>query len=152
MSQLNISLLEITKSNVQNSGVMVFQPSPASLPLYSSIDWTSIITAPNSSVTVKSATYDPITNQITVDFNYSSSIQASDIQLELNTGVSPQLMGVSPFNVSIKAQSDDNKALVYYSDSEYALGNIIKYLAITAAACAILFLVAGILGGRIVGL
>jgi len=53
---------------------MNFQPSPASLPIYSSVDWSSIISVQNSNVEVISATYDPATNIVKVDFNYSSSI------------------------------------------------------------------------------
>lgn len=91
------------KLSNQNAGMMSFQPTPANLPIYNSINWTSLISVPNSSVTITSAKYDPVTNRVIVDFNYSSSIDSSQIQLLFNTTGNPQLIAVSPFNISIKA-------------------------------------------------
>jgi len=90
---------------------MSFQPTPANLPIYSAINWTSLISTPNSSVTIKSASYDPITNKVMVDFDYLSSIDSSQIQIMINTTSSSQLIAVPPFNISFKAESDDNQAL-----------------------------------------
>jgi len=87
---------------------MHLQPSPSSLPLYSTIDWANVITTPNSSVTISNITYDPATNLITVNFDYSSTIQDQTLQIEINTANDTQLSGVAPFNVSLKAVSDDN--------------------------------------------
>ena len=70
-----------------------------------------MISAANSSVTITSATYDPITNKVIVDFSYSSSIDSSQLQLVFNTNGIPQLIAVPPFNISFKAESDDNQAL-----------------------------------------
>lgn len=152
LSGLNFSLVGITKSDGQNSGVMSFEPTPPNLPFYSSLNWTAIITTQNSNVTVTNAVYDPATNRVNVDFNYSSSIEAAQIQFGVNTAASSQLSGVAPFNVSVTGKADDNQALEYYSETDYSMGSIVKYLALAAGACAILFLVLGILGGRIVGL
>ena len=81
---------------------MSLQPSPASLPIYNSINWGSLIVAPNN-VTINSVTYDPQTNLINVDFSYSSSIESSQVHIKLNTTASPQLIAIPPLDVLIKA-------------------------------------------------
>jgi anti-anti-sigma regulatory factor len=62
-----------------------------------------MISAPNSSVTINSASYDPITNKVIVDFSYTSSIDSSQVQLMLNTTVVSQLIAVQPFKISFNA-------------------------------------------------
>ena len=103
LSQLNLVLTDITKSSTQNAGIMNFQLTPASLLIYSNMNWTSMISAPNSSVTINSASYDPITNKVIVDFSYTSSIDSSQVQLMLNTTVVSQLIAVQPFKISFNA-------------------------------------------------
>jgi hypothetical protein len=46
----------------------------------------------------------------------------------------------------------NNAALVYYEDSEYMMATIAKYLAIGIGITAVLFTIAGLFGGRLIGL
>ena len=89
---------------------------------------------------------------MSVKFDYSSTIDGSQVQLQLNTANVPVLSDITPFNVSIKASTSDNQALYYYSPEDYALSNTIKYLATALGILAILFLLVGVFGGRIIGL
>ena len=63
-----------------------------------------------------------------------------------------KLSAITPFKVSLSAQSYDNQSLQFYSESEYQMANIVKYLAMAIGILAVLFLIAGILGGRLIGL
>jgi len=131
---------------------MNFKPSPAGLPVYSTLDWKSIITSSNPEITVTSVIYDQTTGQVSVDFDYSATIEGNQVQLQLNTADIPVLSEISPFNVSIKASSDDNQALYYYSSEDYAMSNAVKYLSTALGVLAILFLLLGAFGGRLIGL
>ena len=51
-----------------NEGVMSFSPSPAGLPMYNNLNWSSLIESPSPDMKVKSATYDPQTGKIAVEF------------------------------------------------------------------------------------
>ncbi len=70
---------------------MKFEPSPAGLPIYSKLDWKSIITSSNPDITVTSVSYDPTTGQVSVNFDYSATIEGSQVQLQLNTADIPVL-------------------------------------------------------------
>lgn len=57
---------------------------------------------------ITSAKYDPVKDEIAINFDYSSTIQDSLLQLQFNTANSPTLSAVTPFTLSLQAVASDN--------------------------------------------
>ena len=107
---------------------------------------------PSEDVTVTGIEYDTETGEVVLNFDYSTSINEQDLSVEINTSSNPYIVSSASFNFSIKAVASNNGALVYYEDSDYTLANIAKYLALVAAISAILLMIVGSFGGRLIAL
>jgi hypothetical protein len=70
----------------------------------------------------------------------------------MKTANDSSLSDLQSFQVSSPAITTNNAALVYYEDSSYALAGIAKYLATFLAISAVLFIFAGLFGGRLISL
>lgn len=55
------------------------QPSPASQSLYSTIDWTTVLSIQHSSITITAIRYDSNTDRVTIDFNYLASLNSDSL-------------------------------------------------------------------------
>ena len=53
---------------------------------------------------------------------------------------------------SAPALSTNNVALVYYQDSDYSIAKAVKYLSISVGIISVLFIIAGLFGGRLIAL
>jgi hypothetical protein len=89
---------------------------------------------------------------VTLQFDYHSGINEQDIPIQINTGNDPDLASVPASQQSIKASTSNNQALVYYSDPDYGLAKIAEYVALLLAICALLMLLIGLFGGKLIGL
>ena len=85
-------------------------------------------------------------------FDYSATIDASQLSVTLNTLQSPSLSQIAPFSLSFKAIADDNQALYFYSANDYLAAEIAEYTALVLGIAALVLLVLGVFGGRLVGL
>ncbi|MCB0369344.1 MAG: hypothetical protein KDD45_07790 [Bdellovibrionales bacterium] len=54
------------------------------------------------------------------------------------------------FKVSAQAKASNNAALVYYSEEDYAMANIAKYLAMFLGVCSVIFFMIGLFGRRLI--
>ena len=71
--------MTISKDEGSNSGTMNYKLSPGNLPVFEKINWTSVISLPSPDVTVKSVTYDPSTERLKVEFDYSATLESDDL-------------------------------------------------------------------------
>ena len=147
-----LSFSHLIKHSGENSGSMHFDPSPQGLPIYESVDWATVLSSPDPNIQVTGARYDPASGEVVLDFSYDSTVSQPEIQVALNTSGSPALSSVASFAVAAAAKASNNAALVFYEDSEYGMAKIVIYLAIMLAVAALLLFLAGLFGGRLIGL
>ena len=147
-----LSFSHLIKHSGANSGSMHFDPSPAGLPIYEQVDWAAALSSPDPNIQVTGARYDPASGKVVLDFSYDSTVSQPEIQVALSTSSSPTLSSVASFAVAAAAKASNNAALVFYEDSEYGMAKIAQYLAIGLGVAALLLFVAGLFGGRLIGL
>ena len=147
-----LSFSYLLKDSGANSGSMHFDPAPPGLPIYESVDWAAALSTPDPNIQVTGARYDPASGKVVLDFSYASTVSQPEIQVALNTSGSFALSSVASFSVAAAAKASNNAALVFYEDSEYGMASIVKYLAIALAVTALLLFLAGLFGGRLIGL
>jgi hypothetical protein len=131
---------------------MHFKPTPAGLPLFESLNWSNLLSIDSSNIDVASVRYDPATGEVLVNFNYNATIDSHSLIIALNTTRDSSLSKITNSSVLVKATASNNQALVYYSDDNYQLANIVKYLSLACSGCAILFLLIGVITGKLIGL
>lgn len=117
---MKIDFISIVKKPDQNSATLTFQPTPPGLPVYTSIDWAALITIQPTSATVRSASYDPATGLITVDVDYSATIDSTDLSVKFDPAPQSSIFTyLPPVTSPVKATSENNQALYYYSSDDY---------------------------------
>lgn len=85
-------------------------------------------------------------------FDYHATIDGDSFTVSLNTTGDTPLSRVTNSSVQIKATAANNQAFVYYSDEDYQTAKIVKYLSLVCSVFAILLLLIGLFGGRLIGL
>lgn len=116
------------------------------------MNWAELLVIDSNSIDVTSVTYDPATGEVVANFNYNTTIDSQSLTISLNTTRDNTLSKVTNSSVVVKATASNNQALVYYTDDNYQLANVVKYLALACSACALLFLLIGVVTGRLIGL
>ena len=80
-------------------------------------DVTDLVSFPGSSgVTVKSASIDPVTNELTVDIDFSEDLQGKDLNLQLTPPDTPQASLTPTATNTWQVYPTNHLAAIAYSD------------------------------------
>lgn len=131
---------------------MRLKPFPDVPALFRSTNWASVIQVPNTNIAITNIFYDSSTDRIVVDFDYTSTVDPAAVRVNFNSQNNTDLSAVTPFVASAPALSTNNVALVYYQDSDYSIAKAVKYLSISVGIISVLFIIAGLFGGRLIAL
>lgn len=151
---IDISFVSLMKSPSSNSFDIAYQVTPSTLPAFSTLDWSTVVTQQsNLSVTFTSYTYDSSTGQLSIVTTYSQPVDTSLLQLGFS------FPPTAPFNLlnsttktSTVLVADNNMKLDVYSDEEYGQAKMVGYVATGLSALAAGLFLLGYLSGKLVGL
>jgi hypothetical protein len=150
---MNVALVSIMKTPTANSIAVTYSVSPGTFPIFSTIDWSTVVYQQSTlPVTFSSFTFDSTTGQLLVNVDYTQPLDSQLLQVGFNFPPGAPFNMLTPTNTSSVLVADNNLALGVYSSEEYGQVDMVSYVAMGASAAAAILFLLGFLKGKLVGL
>lgn len=140
----------LKKDPLSNKVTIIFQLAPGNLPIFNSIDWSTVLVPPLGN-TITGYSYDSESGLLNLDLSYSSDL-TDNFQLGINSNSSSFFQFLGSEKTDVGVSSSNNQALVAYSEEVYALSSAVKYLSLAAGVLALLMTIVALFGGKLIGL